>query len=92
MNRFFLKLIAGALVVGAAASQASADTVWQFPYKGAPYATNDDGADITRARTVARRPAKEPAHYTHAKKSKPNLEAGTASGVRAAATKAAPQG
>lgn len=91
MNRFFLKLIAGALAVGAAGSQAAADPVWHFPYKGTPYATNDDDPHITRIRTVARRTAREPAHYAPARKSNPSLNAG-ASGVRAAATKAAPQG
>lgn len=32
-------LIAVALIAGSIASQAQAKTVWHFPYKGAPYAT-----------------------------------------------------
>ena len=33
---------ATALLAGSIAGQAQANTVWHFPYKGAPYATNTD--------------------------------------------------
>lgn len=32
-------VLAFAALAGISASQAQADTVWHFPYKGAPYAT-----------------------------------------------------
>lgn len=32
-------LVAIALIAGSIASQAQAETMWHFPYKGAPYAT-----------------------------------------------------
>ncbi len=34
-----ITLAASALLTGALASHARADTVWHFPYKAAPYAT-----------------------------------------------------
>ena len=37
-----ITLVASALLTGTLASHAQANTVWHFPYKGAPYATNTD--------------------------------------------------
>ena len=34
-----ITLVASALLTGTLASHAQANTVWHFPYKGAPYAT-----------------------------------------------------
>jgi hypothetical protein len=36
--RLMLNLAAAALLTGTVAGQAQADTIWRFPYKGAPYA------------------------------------------------------
>ena len=37
-----ISFAATALLAGSIAGQAQAHTVWHFPYKGAPYATNTD--------------------------------------------------
>ena len=39
MSRFHLGVAAATLLVGSAGGTAQADTVWHYPYKGAPFAT-----------------------------------------------------
>lgn len=59
-------ILAFAVAAGASVGQAQAETVWHFPYKAAPYATQSAPPD--RAKSVrAKRDGKQVRVRTHAK-------------------------
>lgn len=92
MNRSFLKIAAATLLIGAIAGQAQADPVWHYPYKGLPYATNDDSAHTTSVRKLATRSPKERSYYAQYQQSNPGFggRASTTHTLRSASSKSTP--
>jgi len=58
--RLILNLAAAALLTGTVAGQAQAETVWRFPYKGAPYAVPHEHNDrVSKAWKLAKQTSKQ---------------------------------
>jgi hypothetical protein len=88
--RLLLNLAAAALLVGTVAGQAQADPVWHFPFKGAPYATNDQNARVTHVGKSIKQAAKQREHYAQSRQSNPSLggRAGSTPPMRGLTSKA----
>jgi SRSO17 transposase len=59
-QRLIVNTIAATLLTGVIAGQATADTIWRYPYKGAPYAVPHEHNDQVSPEREATKSASKP--------------------------------
>lgn len=86
--RLMLNVAAAALLTGTVAGQAQAGPVWHFPFKAAPYATNDHADPISKTWTTTQQTPKQGAQYAQFRQTNPSLGGRAGSTPRAYSSKA----